>query len=526
MKNSLPSKSVAIVSLLSLAAAVLVSSCGPAQRRSKAVLSPELEEGMARIRQGDFEGAVTVLEKAARAMPLNASVQCNLGVACWRLGRTDQAVEALQKAANSTACDARPLEFLGLVLMDAGDWEEACRILGEAHERAPKSARILTCLAAAETRSGKDGTARLRQALDVQPDYAPALYNLAVALRDQAAVLPVSSPQAVQTRAKAAEQCKKYLDVMKSATHTFTPQDEQRVALANRLLASLSTSGTSTSKPPPKPRPPNPLLERARRAIAQQAYEAALILTKDAIKKYPDDPDALWQLATIYDKHLKYSDSAAETYREFRKKFPDDPRAGTGTQKRPRPGTTTSAPRPSTAPANTTRTTSTASAIQLFAKGHEAQKKENWDAAIDYYKRALRLDPTYSAASYNLGLIYYADHRNLEKARDAFALAVAQDKEMARAHYMLGLVYKEMKDPDKAIAQLNSALRIQPDYARVHFVLGQIYHAGSQPGVAGIHLKRYLQYAPQGQYARQARELLREIQALESAATRKPPMPR
>jgi len=518
MKNVLPSKSMAIVISASLAAAMLVPGCGPGQEGRNPVLSPDLETGMARLRKGDYEGAVEVLEKAARDMPLNGSIQCNLGIACWRLGRTDQAVEALQKAANSTGCDARPLEFLGLVLMDAGDWDAAREILVEAHERAPESARILTCLAATEIRSGKDGVPHLQQALDIQPNYAPALYNLAVTLRDRAASLPVSSEQAVRLRARAAECCKTYLAVMKGGAGDLTPQDEQRVALADRLLASLTTPGTAKPKPPPVKRPPNPLLEKARRAIAQQAYEAALIIIKQAIKKYPDDPDALWELAVVYDKHLKYADSAAETYKEFRKKFPDDPRAGGGQKQSS----------PPTGPGATTArdTTPGSNAIQLFAKGRDAQSKGRWDTAIDYYKRALRVDSSYAVASYNLGLIYYSHRKDMKKARDAFSLATMQDKEMSKAYYMLGLVYDKLKEPAKAIAQLNAALRIQPDYTRVHFVLGQIYQAESQSNVAEIHLKRYLQYAPQGPYAPRAKELLREIQAQKSGASRKPPMPR
>ena len=517
MKNTLPSRSVAIAVSVSLAVVVAAGGCNRAQRHRRP-LSPKFHEGTTKLREGDFKGAAEALEEAARDEPLNASVQCNLGIACWKLGRTEQAVEALQRAANSTGCDTRPLEFLGLVLMDAEGWAGARDVLLEAHQRSTNSARILTCLAAAEIRSGLDGTPRLQEAVEIDPDYAPALYNMAVALRDRAAALPVSSASAIQTRARAAEHCKRYLTVMKSKPGTLTPQDEQRVALADRLLASLITSESppSTPAPPPptpKPKQTNPLLEQARRAITKRAYEAALILTKDAIRKYPDDPDALWQLAVIYDKHLKYPDSAAKAYGEFRKKFPDDPRAAGTTPKKP-------------VKPNTSATTGTAAAIQLFAKGHEAQKKGDWNSAIDHYKRAIRVDPTYSAASYNLGLVYYDGRRDLEKARDAFALALAQDKKMARAYYMLGLVYKDLKDPTKAIAQLNAALRIQPDYARVHFVLGQVYRAENQADVAEIHLKRYLQYAPQGQYAARARELLRRIKTRESDTARKPPMPR
>ena len=342
----------------------------------------------------------------------------------------------------------------------------------------------------------------------VEPDYPPALYNMAFALRDRAASLP--APEADKTRARAMEYCRKYLAAMKAREHAATPADKQRVALANGLLSSLQ--GSQIARPPAKP--PSPQLEKARRAIAQQAYEAALILLKDAIKQDPMDADALWELAIVYDKHLKYTDRAADVYKQFRKKFPNDPRAGGSSTRDAAPN-----PPPTTSP-------SASAAIKLFADGLAAHKKSDWDTAIDYYKRALKVNPNYVNAAYNLGLIYYASRKDLVKARDAFTLAVARRPEMASAQYMLGVVHRDMDDAETAIARLNKALRIEPNHAKAHFVLGSIYCSEGQLDVAKLHLRRYIQYAPQGQHRQRADELLRKIMADESGATREPPMPR
>ncbi len=183
----------------------------------------ELNDAKTEYERGNFVRAKTLLENAISKYPgseLNAGAYNRLGVINWRLGLVEEAVDAFNdsrrlnpedvtptynlavvyaKSGDSEqsvalfneaklmdGMDTRALEYQAQVYAKQGDWASARQALYEALDRAPESPRILTALALAElnTEGADSAISYLSQALEKNPSYAPALYNLATIQKD------------------------------------------------------------------------------------------------------------------------------------------------------------------------------------------------------------------------------------------------------------------------------------------------------------------------------------------------------
>lgn len=90
------------------------------------------------------------------------------------------------------------------------------------------------------------------------------------------------------------------------------------------------------------------------------------------------------------------------------------------------------------------------------AIGTAHRKLKDYDKAIEWYNKAIKLDPKYTVCHDNLGLAYHAkmmtaksdaDRENaFDKARDEFLKAAELDKAYADAHYNLGELYSWLDD--------------------------------------------------------------------------------
>ena len=73
----------------------------------------------------------------------------------------------------------------------------------------------------------------------------------------------------------------------------------------------------------------------------------------------------------------------------------------------------------------------------------------NLSAAIQNYVAAIKLNPQYPEAYFNLGAAYYKQGLQ-KKAEEAFLKTIELQPEYGRAHYSLGFVYLEQKKYDLA----------------------------------------------------------------------------
>lgn len=180
----------------------------------------EYEKAMEAWARQDLVRAQSQLEKALRKLTGNEkkSVACNqLGIICWQLGKRDRAIESfgescrlsgdltganlnlgsalyhngqlnearmeLTKILNEQPGNTRARIYLGLVLMQLKDWQGAYTELNAALREEPNLAAGQNALALAElhlNRNTDTAVKRLKQLLAAYPDYAPAVFNLAV----------------------------------------------------------------------------------------------------------------------------------------------------------------------------------------------------------------------------------------------------------------------------------------------------------------------------------------------------------
>lgn len=469
------------------------------------------KEGLSALERKDYKTAVKQLEKACLKMPEDATVFCNLGVAYWRLGRLDDAVEVLEDASRLKADDPRPLEFLGWIYVEKGDWAKAKKTFAMAGECSPKSPRILTAKAVVEINAGevKYAAAYLTEALQYDPDYPPALYNLGALLRDH-----------TKNVEKTAAYFKRYLEVA---------DDDYHAATAREFLDSLSRAA---KKEPVQELPGfDATMASARAEIEKEQYDAALVILKDLAKKFPNDPNVMWEMARVYDKYLEYPEKAEALYAEFKKIFPDDSRINSIVADKPgekadkksetgdKPDESAVQPAPQDVPGSEGQPVAedggktavvadgpvpeqedkpvvevdVASASEAFSRGNGFLSGGKVQESIAEYEKALKYNPKFVNAALNLG-IACKEAGDLGKARHSFEYTLSLDPGVVKAHYMLGVIYydKEMKDINKAIRHVVAAVEINPDYAKAHYLLGLLWASKEKdrPDLAKEHFER------------------------------------
>lgn len=110
------------------------------------------------------------------------------------------------------------------------------------------------------------------------------------------------------------------------------------------------------------------------------------------------------------------------------------------------------------------------------------------------YRLALRFDPNHWLAAYHLGRLY-ARQEKLQRARDAFARAVANHPGHAPSHYGLAVASYRLGDARTAAAALEGlpAKIDSPTVARARAI---VYAALGDPQSAGSALARYGEVAP------------------------------
>ncbi len=111
---------------------------------------------------------------------------------------------------------------------------------------------------------------------------------------------------------------------------------------------------------------------------------------------------------------------------------------------------------------------------ELVPIGNAYFDKGEYKKAIEAYKQAIRIDPNYAVAHYNLG-VAYGKHSHYNEAIEAFKQSARINPDDAAAHSSLGNAYDSLGRYNEAIQAYKQAIRIDPDYAVAHSSLGITY---------------------------------------------------
>lgn len=131
-----------------------------------------------------------------------------------------------------------------------------------------------------------------------------------------------------------------------------------------------------------------------------------------------------------------------------------------------------------------------------FQRGLKAHKAGNRKVAIDEYQNALRADPSWYDAYYNLGLAAQ-DTGQLGLSLIAYETALALKPESADARYNFALALKAGSYTQDAADQLTQLLHHSPGEVRAHLSLANICAQQlRQPAAAREHYLKVLELKP------------------------------
>lgn len=502
-----------------------------------------LDAGFADLARTNYVDAARHFERVAQRQPPQSTAFYNLGLAYWKLGYTDQAVDALTMAGDLEHNDPRPMLLLTEVLQDAKRWDEARKVLTTISNGLPERPDLVTRLARLEYRAGnaEQAATYLDNALQLDPSYPPALYNMAVLARDQqkdaltamrffSRFLAVSTDQARIDRVH---------EELARLRQPFRPKPPAPPRPTTMVSGAEAPPPAVPVAPAPGPAPvlapvsdaamAVTLLEQARASLGAEAYDEALVLLGQARARDPRNADVLWTTAGLYDQQLGQPQKAESILREFVRLFPQDVRVlaaqrrlglvaghgATASPPSPPPPTTTvlitrsvqsPPPTPSTAPSRA-QATARQSSQTVWRQALDAHAAGQWAEAIRLYETVLTLDPRFASAAFNLG-VAYKSQGNVPYAQAAFSRATAIDPRMAKAHYMLAVVYREQGDRTSAIDSAKRALGVDPNDDKTHYLLGLLYRDSMRYDLARYHFKRAVELAPDRATADKARTAL------------------
>ena len=103
-----------------------------------------------------------------------------------------------------------------------------------------------------------------------------------------------------------------------------------------------------------------------------------------------------------------------------------------------------------------------------------SQRANRLSEALQSYRRATQLDPSYFEAHYRLGLAAF-EVRSFRLALGAWEPALALRPNYADARYNFALTLKASNYPNDAADELEKLLALHPDEARGHLTLGNLY---------------------------------------------------
>ena len=111
-------------------------------------------------------------------------------------------------------------------------------------------------------------------------------------------------------------------------------------------------------------------------------------------------------------------------------------------------------------------------------------------AAIDAYRRSLRLRPDCSEAWINLGRVF-AESGDGDAARDCFTSALDLDPGDGTAYYNLGVLAQDAGKESEAIDAYKKALELDPQLAEAHYNLATLFDQAGDSRSAIRHINEY-----------------------------------
>ncbi len=146
-------------------------------------------------------------------------------------------------------------------------------------------------------------------------------------------------------------------------------------------------------------------------------------------------------------------------------------------------------------------------AYDFYLQGVEYQNRYTKEANVQarqMFERAIHLDPEFSTAYVALGFTHFhewtfgwsRDPQSLERAFELAQRTLDLDDSLPLGHHLLGKVYLWKKQYEKAIAELEKAIALSPNYADHLAGLGYILNFSGRSGEAIGLVKSAMRFNP------------------------------
>jgi len=133
-------------------------------------------------------------------------------------------------------------------------------------------------------------------------------------------------------------------------------------------------------------------------------------------------------------------------------------------------------------------------ALEFTKQGVSALQKGNVDAAINYYDKALEINPQLEVAYINRGYAYFSKG-NLSQAIEDATKAIEIKPESMDAYGVRGDSHFQNGNYDQAIADYSKAIELNPQLGGAYTKRAYTYHAKGQLSRAVADFESYLPFA-------------------------------
>ncbi len=130
---------------------------------------------------------------------------------------------------------------------------------------------------------------------------------------------------------------------------------------------------------------------------------------------------------------------------------------------------------------------------EIFEFGEKERQAENYDAAIEFYKKAIRAGSYPENVHYNYGLSLFKSNRYRDCIVE-FESFLKKNKTKATTFYWIGVAYVRLEEYEKAISNLDSALKIKPDYHSANYYRSKSFLESKQYELALEGFSNYLKH--------------------------------
>lgn len=128
-------------------------------------------------------------------------------------------------------------------------------------------------------------------------------------------------------------------------------------------------------------------------------------------------------------------------------------------------------------------------ALQWFSKGYEAESLKLYDKVIEYYTKAIQINPKYADAYTRRGIAY--DNKGLyDDAIEDFTKAIKIDPKLAVVYNSRGGANAQKGLYDEAIEDYTKAIQINPNYAIAYCNRGIAYYSKGSDELCISNLKK------------------------------------